>query len=66
MNTDLTQREKRLKHQLVIVADAINYHGDIYWPVFETLDEELSRVRKRRKKLSKRFKGKSQTTKPAL
>lgn len=59
MNIELKQREKRLEHQLVIVADAINYHGEMYWPVFETLDEELSRVKKRRKKLSKCFKGRT-------
>jgi len=59
MYTDLKQREKILERQLMIVADAINHHGDMYWPVFDTLDEELNKVKRRRKKLSKRFKNSS-------
>ena len=48
-----TDQEIRLQKSLTVLADAITYHGDQYWPLYEMVDKELSRMKKARKKIAK-------------
>ena len=45
--------EIRLKKSLQVLADAIACHGDKYWPLYEIVDDELSRIKRARKKIAK-------------
>ena len=45
--------EIRLKNSLKVLADAIACHGDKYWPLYEMVDDELSRLKRARKKIAK-------------
>ena len=55
MESQLRNREDKLEHQLMVVADVIAHHGDAYWPVYDCLEGELKRVKSRRRKLGRRF-----------
>jgi len=46
-------QEIRLLKSLTVLADAIAYHGDQYWPLYEMVDDELSRLKRARKKIAK-------------
>lgn len=43
--------EQRLVSALAVVAGLIEDFGDAYWPVFDTLEQELTLVRARKAKL---------------
>ena len=46
-------QEIRLLKSLAVLADAITFHGDAYWPLYEMVDDELSRLKRARKKIAK-------------
>jgi hypothetical protein len=47
--------EVKLRETLAIVASVIEEHGDEFWPVFELLEGELKKRKRRRKLLQKRL-----------
>ena len=47
--------EMKLRETLAIVASVIEEHGDEFWPVFDLLEGELKRRKRRRKLLQKRL-----------
>jgi len=59
MDTKLHTREKRLEDNLTVIADVILHHGDIYWPIYDRLENELDLVKSRRRKLLKRYSNKT-------
>lgn len=46
-------QEIRLLKSLTVLADAVTYHGDAYLPLYEMVHDELSRLKKVRKKIAK-------------
>lgn len=44
--------EARLRRALRTVAKAIECHGEVYWPIFETLKAELDARKARRAQLA--------------
>ena len=44
--------EARLRSALRTVATAIECHGEVYWPIFETLKAELDARKARRAQLA--------------
>ena len=44
--------EARLRRALRTVANAIECHGEVYWPIFETLKAELDERKARRAQLA--------------
>jgi len=44
--------EARLRRALRTVASAIDCHGDVYWPIFETLKSELDARKARQAQLA--------------
>lgn len=44
--------EARLRRALRTVATAIECHGEVYWPIFETLKAELDDRKTRRAQLA--------------
>ena len=48
------KRTIELERSLSVLADVIEHHGDAYWPLYEMLDEELTRVLKRNRSFARR------------
>tara|TARA_R110002012_G_scaffold320741_1_gene545289 strand:- start:1851 stop:2084 length:234 start_codon:yes stop_codon:yes gene_type:complete len=44
--------DARLRRALRTVANAIECHGEVYWPIFETLKAELDARKARRAQLA--------------
>lgn len=55
MSSDFKNRQKelRLENALNTMATVIELYGDVYWPVFESLERLLEAERSRRQSLSK-------------
>jgi len=51
--SNLPTKERELEDCLAVVACVINHHGEDYWPVYKLFEEELERLRSRRKRLNK-------------
>ena len=51
--SNLSTRERELEDCLAVVACVINHHGEDYWPVYKLFEEELERLRSRRRRLNK-------------
>jgi len=47
------KEEQELEYCLGVVACVIKYHGECYWPVYELFEEELEKLRSRRRRLNK-------------
>lgn len=50
MNT--SQTERQLEHSLIVLADAVAHHGEQYWPLYEMIEGELSRIKQMNRKIS--------------
>ena len=50
---DAAKEEQELEYCLGVVACVIKYHGECYWPVYELFEEELEKLRSRRRRLNK-------------
>ena len=51
--SNLPTIERELEDCLAVVACVIDHHGDNYWPVYKLFEEELERLRSRRRRLNK-------------
>ncbi len=51
-NSSSPVTEVRLRRALRTVANAIECHGEVYWPIFEALKEELDARNARRTQLA--------------
>ena len=50
---DAAKEEQELEYCLRVVAWVIKYHGECYWPTYELFEEELDKLRSRRRRLNK-------------
>lgn len=50
--SNLSPKEQELEDCLTVVACVIDHHGEEYWPVYKLFEEELERLRSRRKRLN--------------
>jgi NTP pyrophosphatase (non-canonical NTP hydrolase) len=51
--SNLPSTERELEDCLAVVACVIDHHGEDYWPVYKLFEEELERLRSRRRRLNK-------------
>lgn len=46
-------KQQRLEKSLTVLADAVAHHGEVYWPLYEMVDDELSRMKRLKKTISR-------------